>query len=88
MQSGTVNDPPLAELLGSLIAQGASGRLDVLQDKRKRAFWFEGGQLSYSKSNLRSETVERIAERMPSLDAEGLAHAQVVLLLWLMRGAP
>lgn len=79
MQSGTVNDPPLAELLGSLIAQGASGRLDVLQDKRKRAFWFEGGQLSYSKSNLRSETVERIAERMPSLDAEGLAHAQVVL---------
>ncbi|MFT5586078.1 MAG: tetratricopeptide (TPR) repeat protein [Cognaticolwellia sp.] len=79
MQSGTVNDPPLAELLGSLIAQGASGRLDVLQDKRKRAFWFEGGQLSYSKSNLRSETVERIAERMPSLDAEGLAHAQVVV---------
>ena len=79
MQSGTVNDPPLAELLGSLIAQGASGRLDVVQDKRKRAFWFEGGQLSYSKSNLRSETKERIAERMPGLDADGLGHAQVVL---------
>ena len=79
MQSGSVNDPPLAELLGSLIAQGASGRLDVIQDKRKRAFWFEGGQLSYSKSNLRSETVERIAERMPGLDAEGLAHTQLVV---------
>jgi hypothetical protein len=79
MQSGSVNDPPLAELLGSLIAQGASGRLDVIQDKRKRAFWFEGGQLSYSKSNLRSETVERIAERMPGLDADKLGHAQLVL---------
>ncbi len=79
MQSGNVNDPPMAELLGSLIAQRASGRLDVIQDKRKRAFWFEDGQLSFTKSNLRSESLERIQERMPSLDPQAAAHTQVLL---------
>ncbi|MED5371114.1 MAG: DnaJ domain-containing protein [Myxococcota bacterium] len=81
MQSGSVTEQPIVELFGSLVAQRASGRLDIVQDKRKRAFWFENGQLSFSKSNLRSETQERIAERNPDIPPERLPWAQLKLRL-------
>lgn len=76
MRSGSVADQPLIELLGSLAAQRASGRLEVRDGKRKRQLWFEGGKLSAHKSNLRSESAERIAERQPDLTPEQVATKQ------------
>jgi curved DNA-binding protein CbpA len=76
MRSGSVADQPLIELLGSLAAQRASGRLEVLDGKRKRQLWFEGGKLNAHKSNLRSESAERISERQPDLSPEQVATKQ------------
>lgn len=74
MRSGSVNDQPTIELLCSLAAQKASGRLDITEGAKKRSFWFEGGALTLTRSNLKSESLERLRERdTSSSDDELLA---------------
>lgn len=63
MRSGSVSDQPTIELLCSLAAQKASGRLDIADGAKKRSFWFEGGALTQTRSNLKSESLERLRER-------------------------
>ena len=81
MQSGSVADQPIIELLCSLAAQKANGRLEVRNDKRRRAFYFEGGRLSLTKSNLKSESMERLKEKLPDVSASDLELRQMQLRL-------
>ncbi|MCB9743392.1 MAG: DnaJ domain-containing protein [Alphaproteobacteria bacterium] len=52
----------MIELLCSLAAQRASGMLEVTESKKKRVFWYEGGRVTATKSNLRSETLKSLRE--------------------------
>ncbi|HJN76345.1 MAG TPA: DnaJ domain-containing protein [Myxococcota bacterium] len=81
MQTGTVADQPIIELLCSLAAQKANGRLEVRNDNRRRAFYFEGGRLSLTKSNLKSESMDRLKERHPDSGTEALLKRQAQLRL-------
>lgn len=81
MQDGNVADQPIIELLCSLVAQKANGRLEVRKDNRRRAFYFEGGRLSLTKSNLKSESIERLKERYPEASPSQLERMQSQLRL-------
>jgi len=81
MQSGNVADQPIIELLCSLAAQKANGRLEVRNDNRRRAFYFEGGRLSATKSNLKSESIPRLKEKHPDASMQQLEQAQSQLRL-------
>ena len=65
MRSGSVTDQPMVELFCSLAAQRASGRLELRQGKKRRGFYFEGGRISLTKSNLKSESLARLKEQFP-----------------------
>ncbi|MBK9366762.1 MAG: DnaJ domain-containing protein [Deltaproteobacteria bacterium] len=79
MQSGTLRDPPLIELLLSLAAQRANGRLECGDGRRKWTFWFEGGRLSATKSNLKSEALESLEAKHPDVGPDELARMQGVI---------
>ncbi len=76
MQAGQVADQPMVELLCGLVAQGASGRLEVREDKRRRQLFFEGGEVRFTKSNLKSESLEVLAVRHSELEPEALVQHQ------------
>ena len=76
MQSGTLRDPPLIELLLSLAAQRANGRLECGDGRRKWTFWFEGGKLTATKSNLKSEALESLEAKHPDAGPDELARIQ------------
>ena len=56
----------MVELLCSLAAQRANGRLELRQGKKRRGFYFEGGKVSLTKSNLKSESTARLQELHPT----------------------
>ena len=56
----------MVELLCSLAAQRANGRLELRQGKKRRGFYFEGGKISLTKSNLKSESTARLQELHPT----------------------
>lgn len=80
MRSGSVTEQPMVELLCSLAAQKASGMLQVRQGKKLRTFYFEGGTVSLTKSNLKSESLARLEEKHP-----GVARAQLLELQGALR---
>ena len=55
----------MVELFCSLAAQRANGRLELRQGKKRRGFYFEGGRISLTKSNLKSESSARLLELHP-----------------------
>ncbi|MCB9741563.1 MAG: DnaJ domain-containing protein [Alphaproteobacteria bacterium] len=66
----------MLELLCSLAAQRASGMLEVNEDKKKRVFWYEGGRVTATKSNLRSETLKSLREKSPDAENDDLIALQ------------
>lgn len=56
----------MVELFCSLAAQRANGRLELRQGKKRRGFYFEGGKVSLTKSNLKSESMARLQELHPT----------------------
>ena len=81
MQTGQVADKPFIELICSLAAQKASGRLEVHHEKRRRAFYFEHGKLSDTRSNLKSESAARLKERHPDAADSEVSRRQARLRL-------
>lgn len=67
--------PPLHQALCGRALEGATGALDWTDAKRRRVFFFVGGQLSLVQSNLRSESPEKLAELDPTLVGPVLATA-------------
>ena len=55
----------MVELFCSLAAQRANGRLELRHGKKRRGFYFEGGRISLTKSNLKSESSARLLELHP-----------------------
>ncbi|MCB9760353.1 MAG: DnaJ domain-containing protein [Alphaproteobacteria bacterium] len=79
MRSGAVSDQPMLELLCGLAAQRANGMLELTTGKRRRTFWFEGGAVTASKSNLKSESLKGLQERMPDTETSELIALQGTL---------
>ncbi len=65
----------LAFELCRAIREHGTGAVEWRQEKRRRLFFFRAGVLVLVQSNLKSESPERVAERAPGLDADGLRAA-------------
>ncbi|MDP2312543.1 MAG: hypothetical protein Q8P41_06525, partial [Pseudomonadota bacterium] len=65
----------IAEAFGRAVRESATLAIEWREEKRRRLFFFRAGALVLVQSNLKSESPERIAERMPDLDADGLRAA-------------
>lgn len=65
MQSGSLSEQPIYELLCSFAAQRASGRLELTDGRRRRIYFFEGGKLSAAQSNIKSESTQHLQEAFP-----------------------
>ncbi len=76
MRTGSVSDQPMVELFCSLAAQKANGRLEIRQGKKRRGFYFEGGRISFTKSNLKSESLSRLKELHPDEGESALMQRQ------------
>lgn len=62
----------IAELMGAWLTRGVTGAIEWKDDRRRRLFFFEAGQLVAVQSNLKSESPQRVAERHPGLGEAGL----------------
>ena len=76
MQSGSLSEQPVYELLCSFAAQRASGRLELTDGRRRRIFFFEGGKLSAAESNIKSESTKHLKEAFPNASESQLADLQ------------
>jgi len=76
MQSGSLSEQPVYELLCSFAAQRASGRLDLTDGRRKRVFFLEGGKLSGASSNIKSESTAHLKESFPKASEKQLLELQ------------
>ncbi len=61
-------------LMVRVVKEASTGVLSWQNEKRKRMFFFERGELVYTHSNLKSETPERVAEKHGGLDGDELRH--------------
>ena len=67
----------MAEALCRAVRDHHTGAVEWREDKKRRIFFFRDGVLLLAQSNLRSESPERVAERMPEVPPEGLPQAVV-----------
>jgi len=51
--------------LSSLVSERAIGALEVCDGRRRRSFYFHNGALVRTSSNLKKETAEKVAAKMP-----------------------
>jgi len=66
MQSGSLSQQPIYELLCSFACQRANGRLELTDGRRKRVYFFEGGKLSAADSNIKNESAAHLKEAFPN----------------------
>lgn len=64
--------PRLEETLVQVVAQSATVCVDVRADKKRWLFYFEEGELVYSRSNLKSEQLESLRAGHPTLGEAAL----------------
>lgn len=62
----------IAETITRWAAQGVTGAIEWRDEKRRRLFFFEAGELVALQSNLKSESPARVAERFPGVAPERL----------------
>ncbi len=74
----------IAEILARWTAQGVTGAVEWRDGKRRRLFFFEGGQLVALQSNLKSESPARVAEGLADATPEQL---RVAVAAARLRGA-
>lgn len=79
MRSGSLNDTSVLELLCQLTKDAETGVLEVVEGKKKRSFFLDSGDLQYTRSNLKSESVQALKARHPDLDNRALAALQANL---------
>ncbi len=76
MQSGTLAETSALDLFLRLTKEAATGLLEVSDGKKKRSFYLSSGDLQYTRSNLRSESVQALKAKHPKLDNRRLANLQ------------
>jgi len=62
----------IAETITRWAAQGVTGAIEWREDKRRRLFFFEAGELVALQSNLKSESPNRVSERHPGTPREAM----------------
>jgi hypothetical protein len=62
----------LAEAMCRMVHDGASAAVEWREERRRRLYFFVGGELVLAQSNLRSESAERVGERNPDLAPEAV----------------
>lgn len=60
----------------SMISESQTGVLEVLSGKKKWLFYFVGGELAQTKSNLKPEQSSVLKEKFPDLENQELLHQQ------------
>jgi curved DNA-binding protein CbpA len=68
---GKLGEHPLAELIREITATALTGALRLAQDRAQVVIYFEGGQLVFAMSNLRSHRLREVVKR------NGLTEAHV-----------
>ncbi len=63
---------PFAQVFARCIADGFCGALDMRDEKRRWIFYFDGGELVGTKSNLKSDQLETLRAQKPDLDDQKL----------------
>ena len=76
MQSGTLAETSALDLFLRLTKDAATGMLEVSDGPKKRSFYLSSGDLQYTRSNLRSESVQALKAKHPNLDNRKLANLQ------------
>lgn len=71
----------LAEVLANWLVRGVSGAVEWRDDRRRRLFFFQVGQLVAVQSNLKSESPQRMRELHPELDEAELERRLVEVRL-------
>lgn len=66
------------EIVARLIADSASGALEIRQAKKRWLFFFSEGSLVYTRSNLKSEQTESIRSKLGDLPTSELIRHQAV----------
>lgn len=78
---GDLRELAALEVFCRLHSGGATGRLDLTDEGRRWAFHLDGGEVIYTRSNLKSETLERLRERLPAAEPAQLQDLQGTLRL-------
>ena len=55
MNAATIDDKPVVAFFCEISVAKKTGCLTLLDNKKKRIFWFKEGELIATKSNLKSE---------------------------------
>ncbi len=76
---GSLGRTRACELLIALARQQGTGLLEVGNGRKKWQFWLDGGGLTFSKSNLRSEQIKAVREAAPDADKSQLIQLQATL---------
>lgn len=76
MQSGSLTQQPVYELLCSFAVQRASGRLELTDGRRKRVYFFEGGKLSAADSNIKNESTPHLTAAFPNASESQIRELQ------------
>ncbi|MFT4976739.1 MAG: tetratricopeptide (TPR) repeat protein [Myxococcota bacterium] len=71
----------LEAALAGLLARGATGELDVRDDRKRWIFYLEQGQLVLTRSNLKSEGGEALKAAHPDADRSSLVRIQAATRL-------
>jgi hypothetical protein len=66
MNSGSTSDKLPLELICEHAQTGATGLLEITDDRKKRGFYFRDGVLYLTSSNLKSESIEGLKTRIPN----------------------
>ena len=81
MQNGKITESPVLELLCRLHTEASTGRLELIEGRKRRVFFFQKGSVALTNSNLKSESAPEIQRENPEDDAAVLASKQAALRL-------
>ena len=81
MQNGKITENPVLELLCRLHTERSTGRLELIEGKKRRVFFFQQGSVALTNSNLKSESTPELQRENPEDSAADLASRQASLRL-------
>ena len=68
----------LDAVIAGLIADGATGALEIKSEKKRWLFFFSGGALVFVRSNLKSEQTDAVREKSGDVPNNELIRLQTV----------
>jgi len=79
---------PAEACVARLHRDGATGAFEIVDDKKRRVFFFQNGALVFTHSNLKSESAERVAERFPGVSPADVPRVQAAVRLGAVLALP